>query len=123
MLMNEIYETINKIYESINKIYESRDVISIKSLKNMLENCPEIEKIDYDLLDADDIECRPVYSIKFYEINYNQVMYLWFYFYDDNNIAIQQIFGMDNPEFDINYGNGENPEFDFDPVEVDRQYL
>ena len=107
---------LNEVYEILNKIHDNQDVVNFESLIKLITNCKEIEIMRPRIFDGKDIYDQYVYKI---EIRINDIdCNLWLYFYDENNVTIQQIFSYNKRVRSINYSNKERMKLEFEPIRI-----
>ena len=68
------------------------------------------------IYDGKDIYDQYVYKIEI-EINGVECNF-WVYFYDENNVTIQQIFSYNRRIKSINYANKERMKLEFEPIRI-----
>ena len=112
---------LDEVYEILNKIHDNQDVVNLESLIKFITNCEEIRITRPRIFDGKDIYDQYVYKI---EIEVNGVeCNFWVYFYDENNVTIQQIFSYNKRVKSINYSNKERMRLDFKPIHINREKM
>lgn len=112
---------LNEVYEILNKIHDNQDVVNFESLIKLITNCKEIRIMRPRIFDGKDIFEQYVYKI---EIKINNIdCNLWLYFYDKDNVTIQQIFSYNKRINSINYSNKERMKLDFKPIHISRKEM
>ena len=107
---------LDEVYEILNKIHDNQDVVSFESLIKLITNCKEIRIMRPRIFDGKDIFEQYVYKI---EIKIDNIdCNLWLYFYDENNVTIQQIFSYNRRVKSINYANKERMRLEFEPIRI-----
>ena len=92
---------LDEVYEILNKIHANQDVVSFESLIKLITNCKEIKIVRPRIVYGKDIFEQYVYKI---EIKIDNIdCNLWLYFYDKDNVTIQQIFSYNKKVSSINY--------------------
>ena len=112
---------LDEIYEILNKIHDNQDVVNLESLIKFITNCKEIRIMRPRIFDGKDIYDQYVYKIEI-EINGVECNF-WVYFYDENNVTIQQIFSYNRKIDSINYSNKERMRLDFKPIHINREKM
>ena len=112
---------LNEVYEILNKIHDNQDVVNIESLITFITNCKEIRITRPRIIDGKDIYDQYVYKIEI-EVNGIECNF-WVYFYDENNVTIQQIFSYNRRVRSINYSNKERMRLDFKPIHINREKM
>ena len=112
---------LDKVYEILNKIHDNQDVVNLESLIKFITNCKEIRITRPRIFDGKDIYDQYVYKIEI-EINGVECNF-WVYFYDENNVTIQQIFSYNKRVKSINYSNKERMRLDFKPIHINREKM
>ena len=112
---------LNEVYEILNKIHDDQDVVSFESLIKLITNCKEIRITRPRIFDGKDIYDQYVYKIEI-EIDGVECNF-WVYFYDENNVTIQQIFSYNKRVKSINYSNKERMRLDFKPIQINREKM
>ena len=107
---------LNEVYEILNKIHDNQDVVNLESLIKFITNCKEIRIMRPRIFDGKDIDDQYVYKIEI-EINGVECNF-WVYFYDENNVTIQQIFSYNRRVRSINYSNKERMKLEFEPIRI-----
>ena len=107
---------LNEVYEILNKIHDNQDVVNLESLIKFITNCKEIRIMRPRIFDDKDIFDQYVYKIEI-EINGVECNF-WVYFYDENNVTIQQIFSYNKRVKSINYANKERMRLEFEPIRI-----
>ena len=112
---------LDEVYEILNKIHDNQDVVNFESLIKFITNCKEIRIMRPRIVYGKDIFEQYVYKIeiKIDEIDCN----LWLYFYDKDNVTIQQIFRYNMRIDSINYSNKERMRLDFKPIHINRKEM
>ena len=107
---------LDEVYEILNKIHDNQDVVSFESLIKLITNCKEIRIMRPRIVYGKDIFEQYVYKIeiKIDDIDCN----LWLYFYDKDNVTIQQIFSYNRRVKSINYANKERMRLEFEPIRI-----
>ena len=112
---------LDEVYEILNKIHDNQDVVSFESLIKLITNCKEIKIVRPRIVYGEDIFEQYVYKI---EIKINNIdCNLWLYFYDEDNVTIQQIFSYNKRINSINYSNKERMKLDFKPIHINRKKM
>ena len=112
---------LDEVYEILNKIHDNQDVVSFESLIKFITNCKEIKIVRPRIIYGEDIFEQYVYKI---EIKINNIdCNLWLYFYDEDNVTIQQIFSYNKRINSINYSNKERMKLDFKPIHINRKEM
>ena len=108
---------LDEVYEILNKIHDNQDVVNFESLIKFITNCKEIRIMRPRIVYGKDIFEQYVYKIeiKIDDIDCN----LWLYFYDKDNVTIQQIFSYNKRVRSINHSNKERMRLEFEPVRID----
>lgn len=107
---------LNEVYEILNKIHDNQDVVNLESLIKLIASCDKIRLFRPRIFDGKDIYDQYVYKI---EIRINDIdCNLWLYFYDENNVTIQQIFSYNRRVKSINYANKERMKLEFEPIRI-----
>lgn len=107
---------LNEVYEILNKIHDNQDVVNLESLIRLITSCDKIRLARSRIYDGKDIHDQYVYKI---EIRINDVdCNLWLYFYDENNVTVQQIFSYNRRVKSINYANKERMKLEFEPIRI-----
>ena len=105
---------LDEVYEILNKIHDNQDVVNFESLIKFITNCKEIKIVRPRIVYGKDIFEQYVYKI---EIKIDNIdCNLWLYFYDEDNVTIQQIFSYNKRINSINYSNKERMRLDFKPI-------
>ena len=112
---------LDEVYEILNKIHDNQDVVSFESLIKFITNCKEIRIMRPRIFDGKDIYDQYVYKIEI-EINGVECNF-WVYFYDEDNVTIQQIFSYNKRINSINYSNKERMRLDFKPIHINREKM
>ena len=112
---------LDEVYEILNKIHDNQDVVNLESLIKFITNCKEIRIMRPRIYDGKDIYDQYVYKIEI-EINGIECNF-WVYFYDENNVTIQQIFSYNKRVKSINYSNKERMRLDFKPIHINREKM
>ena len=112
---------LDEVYEILNKVHDNQDVVSFESLNNLITHCKEIKIVRPRIVYGEDIFEQYVYKI---EIKINDIdCNLWLYFYDEDNVTIQQIFSYNKRINSINYSNKERMRLDFKPIHINRKEM
>ena len=108
---------LDEVYEILNKIHDNQDVVSFESLIKLITNCDKIRLFRPRIFHGNDIHEQHVYKIelKIDNIDCN----LWLYFYDTDNVTVQQIFSYNKRDRSINYSNKERMKLEFEPIRID----
>ena len=107
---------LNEVYEILNKIHDNQDIVNLETLIKFITNCKEIRIMRPRIFDGKDIFEQYVYKI---EIKIDNIdCNLWLYFYDENNVAIQQIFSYNRRVRSINHANKERMKLEFEPIRI-----
>ena len=107
---------LDEVYEILNKIHDDQDIVSFESLIKLITNCKEIRITRPRIVYGKDIFEQYVYKI---EIKIDNIdCNLWLYFYDENNVTIQQIFSYNRRIKSINYSNKERMKLEFEPIHI-----
>ena len=110
---------LDEVYEILNKIHDNQDVVNFESLIKLITNCKEIRIMRPRIFDGKDIFEQYVYKI---EIKIDNIdCNLWLYFYDEDNVTVQQIFSYNKRVRSINYSNKERMRLEFEPVRIDEK--
>ena len=112
---------LDEVYEILNKIHDNQDVVNLESLIKFITNCKEIRIMRPRIYDGKDIYDQYVYKIEI-EIDGIECNF-WVYFYDENNVTIQQIFSYNKRVRSINYSNKERMKLDFKPIHINRKEM
>lgn len=107
---------LNEVYEILNKIHDNQDVVNFESLIKFITSCKEIEIMRPRIFDGKDIYDQYVYKIEL-EISGAECNF-WVYFYDEDNVTIQQIFSYNKRVRSINYSNKERMKLEFEPIRI-----
>ena len=108
---------LDEVYEILNKIHDNQDVVNLESLIKFITNCKEIRIMRPRIVYGKDIFEQCVYKI---EIKIDNIdCNLWLYFYNEDNVTIQQIFSYNRKIDSINYSNKERMRLEFEPVRID----
>ena len=112
---------LDEVYEILNKIHDNQDVVNFESLIKLITNCKEIKIVRPRIIYGKDIFEQCVYKI---EIKIDNIdCNLWLYFYDEDNVTIQQIFSYNKRIDSINYSNKERMRLDFKPIHISRETI
>ena len=112
---------LDEVYEILNKIHDNQDVVNFESLIKLITNCKEIRIMRPRIFDGKDIFEQYVYKI---EIKINNIdCNLWLYFYNEDNVTIQQIFSYNRRVKSINYSNKERMKLEFEPIHINRKEM
>lgn len=107
---------LDEVYEILNKIHDNQDVVNLESLIKLIASCDKIRLFRPRIFDGKDIHDQYVYKI---EIKVDGVdCNLWLYFYDEDNVTIQQIFSYNKRVKSINYANKEKMKLEFEPIHI-----
>ena len=107
---------LDEVYEILNKIHDNQDVVNFESLIKLITNCKEIKIVRPRIVYGEDIFEQYVYKI---EIKIDNIdCNLWLYFYDEDNVTIQQIFSYNSRVKSINYSNKERMKLEFEPIRI-----
>ena len=107
---------LDEVYEILNKIHDNQDVVNLETLIKFITNCKEIRITRPRIFDGKDIYDQYVYKIEI-EINGIECNF-WVYFYDEDNVTIQQIFSYNRRVRSINYSNKERMKLEFEPIHI-----
>ena len=108
---------LKEIYDILNRIHDDQDIVDFESLIKLITNCKEIRIANPRIFDGRDIYEQYVYKI---EIKIDNIdCNLWLYFYDANNVTVQQIFSYNRRIESINCANKERMKLDFEPISID----
>lgn len=112
---------LKEIYDILNRIHDDQDIVNFESFIKLITNCEKIKIKTPCIYTGEDIYEKPVYKIRLSiddaECN------LWIYFYDTNNITIQQIISYNKRIKSINYANKERMKLDFEPICIDENEI
>ena len=112
---------LDEVYEILNKIHDNQDVVNFESLIKLITNCKEIKIVRPRIVYGKDIFEQYVYKI---EIKIDNIdCNLWLYFYDEDNVTIQQIFSYNRKIDSINYSNKERMKLEFEPIRISRETI
>lgn len=110
---------LKEIYDILNRIHDDQDIVDFESLIKLITSCKEIRIANPRIFNGRDIYEQYVYriEIKIDNIDCN----LWLYFYDTNNVTVQQIFTYNSRIESINCANKERMKLDFKPICIDER--
>ena len=112
---------LDEVYEILNKIHDNQDVVNFESLIKLITSCDKIRLFRPRIFYGQDIYENYVYKI---EIKINNIdCNLWLYFYNEDNVTIQQIFSYNKRINSINYSNKERMRVDFKPIHINREKM
>ena len=108
---------LDEVYEILNKIHDNQDVVNFESLIKLITSCDKIRLFRPRIFYGQDIYENYVYKI---ELKINDIdCNLWLYFYDADNVTVQQIFSYNKRVRSINYSNKERMRLEFEPIRID----
>ena len=107
---------LNEVYEILNKIHDNQDVVNFESLIKLITSCDKIRLFRPRIFYGQDLYENYVYKI---ELKINDIdCNLWLYFYDTDNVTVQQIFSYNKRVRSINYSNKERMKLEFEPIHI-----
>lgn len=110
---------LKEIYDMLNRIHDDQDIVNFESLIKLITSCKEIRIANPRIFNGRDIYEQYVYKI---EIKIDNIdCSLWLYFYDANNVTVQQIFSYNSRIESINCANKERMKLDFKPICIDER--
>lgn len=110
---------LEEIYDILNRIHDDQDIVDFESLIKLITSCKEIRIANPRIFNGRDIYEQYVYKI---EIKIDNIdCKLWLYFYDANNVTVQQIFSYNSKIENINCANKERMKLDFEPICIDER--
>ena len=110
---------LKEIYDILNRIHDDQDIVDFESLIKLITSCKEIRIANPRIFNGRDIFEQYVYKI---EIKIDNIdCNLWLYFYDANNVTVQQIFTYNSRIESINCANKERMKLDFKPICIDER--
>lgn len=112
---------LNEVYEILNEIHNNQDVVNFEALIKFITRCDKIKILDSYIHYGEDIYKQHVYEVEI-KID-NTRCNLWVYFYDADNVTIQQVFSFNERVKSINYTNQERMRLDFKPIRVDERKI
>ena len=112
---------LKEVYKILNKIHDNQNMVNFESLVKFITSCEKIRLICPHISASIDMFNKYVYKV---EIVINNIdCNLWLYFYDENNVTIQQIFSYNKRVKSINYSNKERMRLDFKPIHINREKM
>ena len=113
---------LKKVYKILNKIHDNQNMVNFESLIKFITSCEKIRLICPHISASIDMFNKYVYKV---EIVINNIdCNLWLYFYDLDNVIIQQVFSYDDKNFEgINHKNKERMRLDFEPIRINTERL